>query len=34
VQTLRALLNWRSLRWKITLLVAVAGCAIALKFSQ
>jgi signal transduction histidine kinase len=30
VQTLRALLNWRSLRWKITLLVAVAGCAIAL----
>ena len=30
MQTLRALLNWRSLRWKITLLVAVAGCAIAL----
>src|ERR1700747_526724 len=30
VQTLRALLNWRSLRWKITLLVAVAGGAIAL----
>lgn len=28
--TVRALLNWRSLRWKIALLVAVACCAIAL----
>ncbi len=30
METVRALLNWRSLRWKIALLVAVAGCAIAL----
>ncbi|MFG2356969.1 ATP-binding protein [Streptomyces sp. NPDC048521] len=28
--TVRALLNWRSLRWKIALLVAVACCAVAL----
>jgi signal transduction histidine kinase len=30
VGTLRALLNWRSLRWKIALLVAAACCGIAL----
>ncbi|WP_329213098.1 HAMP domain-containing histidine kinase [Streptomyces sp. NBC_01485] len=30
MDTLRDLLNWRSLRWKIAVLVAVACCAIAL----
>ncbi|MFE0631726.1 ATP-binding protein [Streptomyces sp. NPDC058864] len=30
MDTVRDLLNWRSLRWKIVLLVAVACCAIAL----
>jgi signal transduction histidine kinase len=30
VATVRALLNWRSLRWKIALLVTVGSCAIAL----
>lgn len=30
MDTLRALLNWRSLRWRIALLVAVACCAVAL----
>ncbi|MFG2303685.1 sensor histidine kinase [Actinacidiphila glaucinigra] len=30
MDTVRDLLNWRSLRWKTTLLVAVACCAIAL----
>jgi len=30
VDTLRDLVNWRSLRWRIALLVAVACCAIAL----
>ncbi|MFC8710559.1 ATP-binding protein [Streptomyces sp. NPDC057197] len=30
MDTLRALLDWRSLRWRIALLVAVACCAVAL----
>ncbi|MFE9644915.1 ATP-binding protein [Streptomyces sp. NPDC006365] len=30
METVRYLLNWRSLRWKIALLVAVACCTIAL----
>ncbi len=30
MHTVRSLLNWRSLRWKIALLVAVACCAVAL----
>ncbi|MGW3247785.1 ATP-binding protein [Streptomyces sp. NPDC001070] len=30
MKTVRSLLNWRSLRWKTALLVAVACCAVAL----